>query len=122
MVKQNSDFNPDELIKASADHEKSLAELQKTVKILDKRVGTNAALATSFKQAFENDKKMDKVLVDLIVNLVKTNDTVKAAVNKAVENADRKWWNGAWKKSLTAIGAVILALISGLAGYFIHKS
>ena len=119
-TKKQNDFDPNELIKASEDHEKSLTELQQQLTQLDNRVGTNAALAKSFKTAFENDKKMDAVLVTLIVELITKNDDIKTALVDAVGKVDRKWWNGAWKKILTAVGVIVVSLISGLAGYFLR--
>ena len=117
MTKKQNDFDPNELIKASEDHEKTLAELQESVKKLDIRVGDSAALAKSFKSAFENDKKMDAVLTALICDLIQKDDDLRRAIRSAVKNVDRDWWNGAWKKGLGAAGAVFLIFL----GWFIPK-
>lgn len=118
-TKKQSDFNPDELIATSAAHERSLEELQASVVKLEKRVGDNAALAKSFQQAFENDKKMDAVLTALICNLIVSNDDLKESIEKAVAKVDRKWWNGTSKKTLGAIGGVALVVLGAfLQGWF----
>jgi hypothetical protein len=114
MTKKPNDFDPNELIKASEDHEKSLADLRLVVSRLDKRVGNDATLAASFKNAFENDKKMDTVLTSLIKDLILKDDDLRAAITKAVAKVDRKWWNGAWKKALAAIGAVLLVVLGAV--------
>jgi ElaB/YqjD/DUF883 family membrane-anchored ribosome-binding protein len=114
-----NDFDPNELIRSSAEHEKSLTELQAGLTKLEKRVGDNAALAKSFKDAFENDKKMDAVLTSLICKLIEKDDSLKEAVTKAVKKVDREWWNGAWKKIATAVGAVVLLVIGAVIGHFI---
>lgn len=120
-TKPNSqnDFNAGDLIKASADHEKTLGELTASVKKLEKRVGDSTLLAASFKAAFENDKNMDKVLVDLISHLIQTDDNVKTAVGKAVNKADRDWQVSMFKKAGFAIWTLIVALISGAIVFFV---
>lgn len=109
--KKQNDFDANELIKASEDHEKSLAELGQSVKKLEARVGDNAALAKSFREAFDNDKKMDEVLTGLICELIEKNDSLKDAVKTAVRRVDRDWWNRAGKKGLTAVGAIVLVAL-----------
>lgn len=115
-----NDFDPNELIRSSAEHEKSLAELQAALAKLEIRVGDNAALAKSFKEAFENDKKMDTVLTELICKLIEKDDSLKDAVKKAVKKVDREWWNSAWKKIFSAIGAVLLLIAGAIIGHLIH--
>ncbi len=117
--KSQNDFNAGDLIKASADHEKTLGDLSVSVKKLEKRVGDSASLASAFKDAFENDKNMDKVLVDLISHLIQTDDSVKAAVEKAVNKADRNWQVSMFKKAGFAIWTLIVALISGAIVFFV---
>ena len=46
-TKKQNDFDAEKLIKASADHEKTLAELTSMVKRLDQRVGDSSSLAKS---------------------------------------------------------------------------
>lgn len=110
-MKNQNDFKPDELIKASDDHEKSLAQIQKAVAKIENRVGDSASLTISFKDAFENDKKMDTVLTGLICDLIVKDDDLKKAICRAVEKVDRKWWNGAWKRGPAIIGAIFLVVI-----------
>lgn len=112
--KSQNDFNPDDLIKASADHEKTLAELSSSVKQLEKRVGDSTALAKSFKEAFDINKNMDTVLRDLLCELIKNDDQLKDAVKVAVKKIDRDWWGKAWKTALGAIGAVLLVVLGAV--------
>lgn len=116
--KSQNDFSADDLIKASADHEKSLSELSTSVKKLEKRVGDSTSLAASFKAAFENDKNMDKVLVVLVSHLIKTDDEVKTAIAKAVNKADRDWQASLLKKVGFGIWTLVVAFISGAIVFF----
>lgn len=113
-IKNQNDFKPDELIKASADHEKTLGELSTSVKKLEKRMGDSAALATSFKEAFENDKKMDAVLKDLLCELIQSDEKLKEAVKVAVKKIDRDWWGKAWKTTFGAVGALLLVVLGAI--------
>jgi len=69
VTKKQNDFDAEKLIKASADHEKSLAELTLMVKRLDQRVGDSSSLAKSFKEAFDTDKKWTLFLLSYFVIL-----------------------------------------------------
>jgi len=117
--KKQSDFNPEDLIATSAEHEKSLGEINKLIRNLDKRIGTDAQLAESFKKAFENDKRMDATLKELIKTLILSDESIKKSIESAVKKVDKEWWNGAWKKILTAVGAVVLLILGALIGVWI---
>ena len=114
VTRKQSDFNPEDLIATSAEHEQSLSELRKSVAKLNSRVGDSASLAKSFKDAFDNDKKMDAVLTSLVCELVATNEQFKTAVEKAVARVDRKWWGGKTKAIVGAIGAILLLAIGAI--------
>jgi hypothetical protein len=112
-------FDPKQYAQLTDAHTATLKELQKAQASLEKRVGTDAALADSFTHAFENDKKMDKVLTALIVDLIIKNEDIKVAVKNAVKKVDRDWWNGAVKRVIAVVGAVVLVLLGVLFQKFI---
>lgn len=99
-TKKQNDFDAEKLIKASADHEKTLAELASMVKRLDQRVGDSSSLAKSFKEAFDTDKKMDSVLTKLLCDLISNNDLLRDSVKNAVKKVDREWWGNHGKVQL----------------------
>ena len=110
-TKKQDDFDAEKLIKASADHEKTLADLTSMVKRLDQRVGDSSSLAKSFKEAFDTDKKMDSVLTKLLCDLILNNDLLRDSVKNAVKKVDREWWGKSWKSAISAIGAVLLVVL-----------
>ena len=118
---KHNDFDTNDLVRVSDEHEKSLGELRKAVKSLEKRVGDNAALALSFKDAFENDKKMDAVLVTLITDLILKDDDLKEAISKSVNKMDRAWWTGARKRIIAVTGAVLLLIIGAVVQALVAK-
>lgn len=114
VVKQQNDFKLDELVTTSAEHEKSLEEIGKSLKNIENRVGTDSQLAESFKLAFEQNKHVDEMLTTLVINLIQKNNGVKEAIENEVRGIDRKWVNSATKTTLKILGAVILLLIGGI--------
>lgn len=121
MSKGQNDFNPEDLIKASEDHEKTISELSASVKKLKNRLGDNAALAGAFKEAFDSDKKMDAVLKELLCNLIRSDESLKDAIKEAVKKIDRDWWNNTWKKTLGAIGAIALVILGAVLQSWLGK-
>lgn len=88
---------------------------------LEERVKDRSKLAASIADAFENDRNLDPILINLMKNHVIHDEAVKSEVKKIVDKIDRDWLKSFMKRMGIAIGAIIIALISGLAGYFIPR-
>lgn len=92
-----------------------LNELKARVEFLEKRVKDKSAIIATLKETLEEDRNIDVVFTKFIDEHIDLKTTIK----KAVDNFDREWFKSFIKKGGLAIGAIALALISGLAGYFL---
>jgi hypothetical protein len=88
---------------------------------LETRVKDRAALAGSVADAFDNDRNLDPILIKVMKNHVIHEESVKVEIKKVVDKVDRDWFKSFMKRIGIAIGAIVIALISGLAGYFIPR-
>lgn len=113
-------FNTADYLNVS-DYNADIDDIRKRLDALESRVKDKPSLANSFNEAFEGDRNMDATLSKVIVNHVLKDDTVKSAIKDMVNKIDRDYFKAFMKRFGWAIGAIILALISGLAGYLIPR-
>jgi hypothetical protein len=117
----SSDFTSPEDYLSKDDYDLKIAPIVKRITALENRVKDHTSLAKSFKEAFENDKNMDKVLVTLLVELIQKDDDFKKAVEKAVRKSDREWLNARLKSIWAFVIAVLLLIIGAVLDHYLVK-
>jgi hypothetical protein len=104
-MQRSNDFDPAQLAAVSSKHDQELSYLYN-------RVGTDEAFAQSFTDAAAKSKPMDRALSEVIQHIIQQDPEVQKILKKCVQEIDRKWWNGAVKVLLGAIGGVVITIIT----------
>lgn len=104
-MQQANDFDPAKLAAVSDYHEQALNALYD-------RIGTDEAFARSFATAAENSKQMDKAVSGVVQEMLQRDPEIQKVLKKRVQEIDRKWWNGALKVLLGAIGGALVTIVT----------
>lgn len=126
---EGSDFDPSELLAAHGEHDKTITNLTERMAKVEGRLDTPQALAAYFQESAKDSRVLEGVFADMFCRFIKENDAVKAAVDKRMEEVDRKFFHKFLKRAwwvVYTIGVVILTLAvdvfrSWLEATFIHK-
>jgi hypothetical protein len=123
--KQNKrdDFDYDEIIKTTSDHQKSLEEIQTQIQqivqivqpIIDKE---NFALY--FRETIDSHIALNNAIAAVLKKLLLENPEIKRLIAKEVEKTDRKWVMARIKSIWGFIIAVLLIIVGAVVGHFIH--
>lgn len=113
------EFNAAEYLNKN-EYNADIEDIRKRLDFLEGRVKDHASLATSFNEAFENDKAMDKVLVALLCELIKKDPDFKKAVGDAVRESDRNWFISRLKSIWGIVWAILLLLIGAIVEHLLN--
>ena len=101
-------------------HTESISGLVTRITALEDNFSTHEKIAETLCVTADTATKFSDMLGKVFIKQLSGDDETIKAVTKVVDKADRDQFK-VWVKKIGAIiGAIILALISGGVGYFIH--
>lgn len=91
--KQYQDFNPDDMVQVSQ-YEKDIEEVKKRIKNLEDKFGTHEDIADTLCITAEKQVKMQEMITNTFVKVLKTNEDVKNGIKFIIDGHDRNrlWW------------------------------
>lgn len=126
---EKDDFDPAELLASSEKHETKLSDLTDRTSKLETLLSTPQTLATFFETCAADSRNFDAVFAKMFCRFMEENTDVKGAIQKRVEESDRKFVHktfkrfGGWAYSafLIFIGAVGKELVQWIFKLLPHQ-
>jgi hypothetical protein len=120
----SDNFDASELIASRDSHEKGISELNERVTSMESKLKTPQDLATFFEGASKDSRVLDGVFASMFCRFMKENDQVREAVDKRMEEVDRKFIHKFMKRGwivLYTIGVFVVSKLSDALGEYLKS-
>jgi hypothetical protein len=127
--RSDNDFDASEFLAARDAHEKGISDLNDRVANVESKLKTPQDLAAFFESSAKDSRVLDGVFAKMFCRFMKENDEVREAVDKRMEEVDRKFLHKFMKRgwiALYTIGVAVITILLGLlkdylATLWVHK-
>lgn len=118
-TRNQNDFKVDELVK-SDQHQKDIGDLDKRIKAIEDKLGTNECIANSFSEAAETQVKIQNTITTFIIRQISENADVQKAITNHINKSDRAAIMVFLKRIGIAGWTLIIAIAGVVLGYILR--
>jgi hypothetical protein len=93
-----SDFDPNVLLQAQGQHEKSIGDLAERVGKIEASLATPQALAVFLEEAAKDSRQLEAVFAKMFCRFMQENSDVQTAVKKKMDEVDRNFFYRNFKR------------------------
>ncbi len=111
ITKEKEDFEFKSIIKT---HSEGLIDLEERIKALENKLGTHEKIAETLCETAQKQTKMQELLANTFIALLKTNDSIKAATTDLINKADRNAISKLFKKFGMTVWSILMLVIGGI--------
>jgi hypothetical protein len=105
-------FDASEFLASRDAHEKNITELNERMSKVEGHLSTPQALAAFFENSAKDSRVLDGVFAQMFCRFIKENDAVKDAVDKRMEEVDRKFFHKFLRRGWLVIYTLAVAVIT----------
>lgn len=109
-----SDFDPGSIVRKVDDHDKGMELLSTRIKNIEDKFGSNEQIAETLCDTAKKAVKMQTMLADTFIELLKTNESVKISVTELTNKADRNATSLVLKRFGSSIIAIVYILLGSI--------
>ena len=118
---QNNDFDVNALLSDVSNHARDMTTLGKKVECLEEKFGTHEQIAETLSKTAETAVKMQTMLAETFVKLLKNNKDIRDEFVKIINEADRDFVKSSIKRFGGYIWTLFAASIGAILTYFLKK-
>ena len=117
----NNDFDVNALLSDVSNHAKDMTALNKKVECLEEKLVSHEKIATTLAETAKTAVKMQEMLADTFVTLLKNNKGVRDELSKIINEADRDYTKASLKRFGSHFWGLFLVAFGAILTYFLKK-
>jgi hypothetical protein len=107
-----SDFDPNALLQAQGEHEKSISDLTDRISKIESSLATPQALAVFLEESARDSRQLEGVFAKMFCRFMAEHREVQEAVRKKIEEVDKSYFSRLFRRFGMALYTVAVAVIS----------
>lgn len=115
-----SDFNLSELVSSRDKHAENIANLTERLARIEGDLGTSESFAIFFEGKAGDSLKLQRVFLTMFVRFLEKEESAQAAVEKRIQELDRRFVHKAWRRFGLGIVGVLVFVLGAVFTELVH--